>query len=99
MHVFLEAHLSGAAGPAFHFCDWQTALIYTEEQWYLLEHGQLLSVFLLSALAVLSLTPMRIFMKLLISPLVFFFIFLPCLDLIILSIFILQNATNTHLLV
>lgn len=99
MHIFLAAHLSGAAGPAFHFCDWQTALIYTEEQWYLLEHGQLLSVFLLSALAVLSLTPMRIFMKLLISPLVFFFIFLPCLDLIILSIFILQNATNTHLLV
>lgn len=69
VHVFLAAHLSGAAGPAFHFCDWQTALICTEEQWYLLEHGQLLSVFLLSALAVLSLTPMRIFMKLLISPL------------------------------
>lgn len=75
VHVFLAAHLSGAAGPAFHFCDWQTALIYMEEQWYLLEHGQLLSVFLLSALAVLSLTPMRIFMKLLISPLAFFFNF------------------------
>lgn len=98
VHVFLAAHLSGAAGPAFHFCDWQTALIYTEEQWYLLEHGQLLCLSSVCACCPFPDSHAHFHETLDLSSCVFF-IFLPCLDLIILSIFILQNATNTYLLV